>query len=94
MAEKVRKRKGELREDFYGTWHMVLKDGHDERWIGKLLPEEYERIINGEKYYCTISKCTIYKKGLKIWVEKDVDKELNNNQVWTLYIKDNIYKDM
>ena len=63
---KPKKRKGEIREDYYGTWFIILKEGHDERWVGRLLPEEFERVMSGEKYYSERCNGLLYKRGKKI----------------------------
>jgi len=86
MKVKPKKRRGEIRQDFYGTWFIILKEGHDERFVGRLLPEEFERVMEGEKRQCERTRGLIYKRGKKIWLERDVDKELDINQVWTLSV--------
>jgi len=84
--KKPKKRKGEIRQDYYGTWFIILKEGHDERWVGSILEHDFEKLMSGKKIYSEKTKGLLYKRGIKIWLERDIDKEFNNNQIWTLVI--------
>jgi len=88
--QKPIKKKGDLRRDWYGTWHIVTRSGRDEYFLGRLQEGVFERLMNGEKIRCDIIHGLLYKKGKKIWLEKDLDKELGRTEwVWVLTLKDN-----